>query len=90
MIISMKITKNFWINFSWSFIYTLYFVGFLIILLYWGYKEDWFPVEVDNYIREKVGTLQTIVDWFRNLCLILIGINIGNILPIKLIEFYKK
>ena len=83
----MKITKNFWTNFSWSFLYTLYIVGFLIMGLYWGYKEDWFPVVIDNYIREKVGTLQTIVDWFRNLCLILIGIHIGNILPIKIINF---
>lgn len=83
----MKITKNFWLNFSWSFLYTLYIVGFLIMGLYWGYKEDWFGVEIDNYMREKVGTLQTIVDWFRNLCLILIGIHIGNILPIKIINF---
>lgn len=83
----MKLTNNFCTNFSWSFIYTLYFVGFLIMGLYWGYKEDWFSVEIDNYIREKVGTLQTIVDWFRNLCLILIGIHIGNILPIKIINF---
>ena len=83
----MKITKNFWFNFSWSFLYTLYIVGFLIIGLYWGYKEDWFPIEIDNYIREKVGTLQTIVDWFRNLYLILIGIHIGNLLPIKIINF---
>ena len=83
----MKITKNFWTNFSRSFLYTLYIVGFLIMGLYWGYKEDWFGVEIDNYIREKIGTLQVIVDWFRNLCLILIGIHIGNILPIKIINF---
>ena len=85
----MKITKNFWISFSWTLITTLYCFGFLLILLYWGYKENWFGDDINNFIRIKIGPLQVIVDWFRNLCLIIIGINVGNILPIKLITFEK-